>query len=71
MKVTLLKEIEEGCIDAVIISNVTEPSKIQLLIDKVKATKQYEYQWEDLLSCLPDDCEVHDKWSGDLGIVRY
>ena len=72
MKVFLLKDLCEDSIDAVIIStneNVTV-EQIQNAIDKTKEEKYHDWQWEDIVNCLPHGCEIYDKWS-DIDIITY
>lgn len=57
-----LKDLAEGCVDAVIIAKTSTAEDIKEAI--MKAKENPEYQWEDLVNTLPDDCEIVDKWSG-------
>ena len=73
MIVTLLKDLCEDCVDAVIVSEKSTATEIQLAIDKMKQEldkKDLSYCWEDLLDCMPDDCIVFDRWS-DLESIYY
>lgn len=64
-----LKDIAENCIDAVITypENITKED-IQNAIYEAKI--QDYYTWEDILDCLPDDCEIYDRWSY-LDVIWY
>lgn len=57
-----LKDLAEGCVDAVIIAKTSTAEDIKEAI--MKAKENPEYKWEDLVNALPDDCEIVDKWSG-------
>lgn len=73
MKVFLLKDLCEDCVDAVIISkndNMTAEN-IQKNIDKMKEQKEYDWQWEDIVESLPQDCEIYTRWQDDVGIITY
>lgn len=72
MKIFLLKNLCEDCVDAVIISkndNITA-QEIQNGIDKMKAVTDYDWQWNDIVESLPQDCEIYDKWQ-DLETITY
>lgn len=72
MKIFLLKDLCEDCVDAVIISkndNITA-QEIQNGIDKMKAVTDYDWQWNDIVESLPQDCEIYDKWQ-DLETITY
>ena len=67
MKVYFLKDLSEDYIDAVIISkddNITAKD-IQKNIDKMKGQKEYDWQWVDIVNCLPQGCEIYDRWQYD------
>lgn len=73
MKVFLLKDWCEDCVDAVIVSkndNMTAEN-IQKNIDKMKEQKEYDWQWEDIVESLPQDCEIYTRWQDDVGIITY
>lgn len=63
MKVILLKDISEGTVDAVIVTNVTSAKEIEERIQRVKEEKEGDWQWEDIVGCLPLDCVVYDRWN--------
>lgn len=63
MKVVWLKDTEEGTVDAVIVSNVTSAKEIEKCIQKTKNEKAGDWQWEDIIECLPLDCIVYDRWN--------
>ena len=72
MKIFLLKDLCEDCVDAVIISkndNITA-QEIQNGIDKMKAVTDYDWQWNDIVESLPQDYEIYDKWQ-DLETITY
>lgn len=72
MKVFLLKDLSEECVDAVIVSkndNITA-QEIQERIDRMKERTNYRWQWADILESLPRDCEIYDKWL-DLETITY
>lgn len=67
MKVYFLKDLSEDYIDAVIISkndNVTAKD-IQKNIDKMKEQNEHDWQWEDIVNCLPQGCEIYDRWQNN------
>lgn len=70
MKVILLKDIDDGTVDAVIVTNVTSAKEIEERIQRVKEEKEGDYQWEDIVSCLPSDCVMYDRWSS-LEVAYY
>ena len=59
-----LKDLSEGTVDAVIITKTSTVADVETAIAKAK--EKDDYQWEDLLEALPDDCEVIDGWSADI-----
>lgn len=69
MKIVILKDKDEGCVDAVIVSNVSTTQDIENAIERARANP--DYQWEDLLNELPKDCTVYDKWFGGLETIYY
>lgn len=72
MKLFLLKDLCEDCVDAVIVAkndNITA-EEIQNSIDKTKERCGGDWQWEDIVDGLPKDCEIYDRW-GDLETVTY
>lgn len=60
-RVYFLKEISEGCIDAVIIATKSTKKEIEKAISKAK--RNNAYTWDDIVEALPDDCEIYDKWN--------
>ena len=67
MKVYFLKDLSEDYIDAVIISkndNITAKD-IQKNIDKMKEQNEHDWQWEDIVNCLPQGCEFYDRWQNN------
>lgn len=73
MKVFLLKDLCEDCVDAVIISkndNITA-KEIQENIDKMKQEKKYDWQWEDIEESLPENCEIYRRWQDLEETITY
>lgn len=62
MKVTFLKDLESGSVDAVIISETTESQIIEKTIATVKEQKAGFYEWDNIIAALPKDCLIFDKW---------
>lgn len=71
MIITLLKDLSTGEVDAVIVSESTSSEQIQEVINNAKAEKECEWQWDDLVECLPDDCNIVSKWSRELYEIVY
>lgn len=69
MRVTLLKDLDENCVDAVITSYESRPEEIQEAIARAK--EKPDYQWDDIIKELPKDCKIYDKWSGTLESIYY
>lgn len=72
MKIYFLKDLCEDCIDSVIISkndNITA-KEIQERIDKMKKQNEHDWQWEDIIKSLPQDCEIYDRWRNNE-IITY
>jgi hypothetical protein len=70
MIITLLKDLTEDCVDAVIVSTTSTAQDIENALRKMREQNEY-YEWDDLLDCLPDDCVVYDKWSKLYDEVYY
>lgn len=68
MKIFLLQDLCEDCVDAVIVANVSTKEDIENAINKAKENP--DYQWDDLLEALPNDCVLYDKWNG-VEVVYY
>lgn len=69
-KIVVLKDLEEGCADAVIISSFASGKEIETAINDAKANND-EWQFEDLVAALPNHCELITKWSGDIEEIYY
>ena len=69
MNIILLKDLSDGCADAVIIAEISTAKDIDLAIKKMKENTLYP-EWDDYVNCLPMDCVVCDKW-GSLEEVYY
>lgn len=72
MKLFLLKDLCEDCVDAVIVAkndNITA-EEIQNSIDETKERCGGDWQWVDMVDSLPKDCEIYNRW-GDLETVTY
>lgn len=54
----ILKDLETGEIDAIILNKTSTVNKIENCIRKMKEENESEYQWEDLIKCLPNDCAL-------------
>ena len=67
-KIFLLKDLSEDSVDAVIIAETSTEEEIESAICKAK--EKDDYQWEDLVEALPDDCQIYDKWA-DLKNIYY
>lgn len=63
----LLKDMEERTIDAVIISKTSTAEEIQSAIDRAREIE--DYQWDDIVEALPDDCEIIS--SSEMKTVIY
>ena len=63
MKIYFLKDLSEDCVDAVIIAKESSRIKIEESIMRAKQKHEDDYQWEHLVSELPSDCEIYDKWT--------
>ena len=63
-KYVVLKDMCEGTVDAIILYETSTVEEIQRCIDEMKENIP-DYQWEDLLNCLPEDCVVYDRFSGE------
>lgn len=58
-----LTDLDDGCVDAVILSRTSTKDDIEKAIMKTKEIA--DYVWKDLLENLPQDCIVIDKWNSD------
>ena len=63
MSIYFLKDLSEGCVDAVIIAKSSTKEDIENAISEAK--KNDGYIWDDIKENLPGDCEVHDRWSNE------
>lgn len=61
MNIVLLKDLEENNVDAVIVTETSTASEIQLCIDQMKKDNDM-YDFEDLINCLPKDCVIYHRW---------
>lgn len=68
MNIILLKDLEENCVDAVIIATTSTTNEIAVAIEKAK--EKEDCQWEDLIKALPKDCTIYDKWL-NLDVIYY
>jgi hypothetical protein len=59
--IILLKSLSDNDVNAIIISETTSGDDIQKIIDEVKSENE-EWQCDDILNRLPDDCEVYVTW---------
>lgn len=69
-KIILLNDLEEGCIDAVILSTTSTGKNVSDSISNAK-DKIEDWQFEDLIAALPKDCHLITKWSENLETVVY
>lgn len=58
MNIILLKDREEDVVDTVIISMASTGQEVHDAITRAKENE--DYQWEDLIKALPEDCRVYD-----------
>lgn len=58
-----LKDLSEGCVDAIITAKTSTAEKIAEAINVAKANNS-TYEWDDIVDALPDDCEIVSKWDG-------
>lgn len=58
MNYYLLTDVSEETVDAIFISKTTTVEEIETSIQRIRETKDDDYQLEDLLEGLPDDVEV-------------
>lgn len=57
MNIILLKDIEDGNVDAIIKTKTTTAEEIQNIIDKVKSEVE-DWTDEDIFNALPEDCKA-------------
>ena len=69
MKVILLKDLAEDCVDAVIITETSTANDIELCLKRMRNNIEFP-EWDDYVNCLPSDCVLYDKW-GSLEEVYY
>ena len=67
--VYFLKDMQEGSVDAIIIATESTAEEVQEIINNMKEKNDY-YSWDDLVECLPADCEIYDRW-GNNGEIYY
>ncbi len=68
--VILLNDLEEGVTDAVIVTKETTAEEVEDIIYKVKESDS-EWQFDDIINNLPEDCKVFSRWSGETATVTY
>ena len=68
LNVVFLKDLEENCVDGVIIAVKSTVEDIQETIDNVKNEVDL-YDWTDIEQALPDDCKL--LWVANGEIVDY
>ena len=69
MKIYLLKDLAEGCVDAVITAETSTEEDISEAIYRAK--EKEDYQWDDLVDELPEDCTIYDVWSRKIKDIYY
>ena len=73
MIITLRDSINSN-LDAIILTEQTQASEIQDIIDELKGSWGDDYPddtFEEIINALPDDCEVYAAWSNDFNTVWY
>ena len=58
-KYVVLKDMCEDRADAIILYETSTVEEIQRCIDEMKKNIP-DYQWEDLVDCLPEDCVIYE-----------
>ena len=79
MIITLIRDDDDGTVDAVITSTTTTSEQIEDILDQVKVDVYEGKEDDDYLSLLkqrlPDDCEMMQRWEKDfsskVGIIWY
>lgn len=64
MSVIFLTDLSEDTVDAVIITETSTAEEVEVAIQKAKEDNE-DYQWDDLINSLPEDCKVYDRWSNE------
>lgn len=62
LNVYFLKDIEEGCVDAVIITTHSK-IEVQEILNEVREMEDFE--WSDIVNALSNDCMMFDRWSNE------
>ena len=63
-KIYFIKDLEDNCVDAIIIAKTSTKEDIQNSIYKAKENNNYT--WDDLIKYLPSDCVIYDKWDSEV-----
>lgn len=71
VNITVLKDLESGETDAIILSNTTTKEEIETKISDAKEKFGMEWNWENLVDALPSDCSIYDKWSRSFEVAYY
>jgi len=69
--IILLKDLSEDKVDAVIIAKKSTAQDVEKAILKAKEEKEYDWQFEDLLESMPNDCKVYTTWAGEVQSSYY
>lgn len=69
MNIVLLKDLSEGCVDAVIVTETSTAKDIERCLKRMRRDIEFP-EWDDYVNCLPSDCVVYHKW-GNLEEVYY
>lgn len=64
MLVYFLKDMCDNTVDAVIMAETSTKEDIEKAIAKAK--EQDDFQWDDLVNALPNDCSIYDRWSHSI-----
>lgn len=71
MKMFYLIDLCDDDVDGIIISETSTKENIQIAIDSVKQKFEGDWEWEDILEGLPEDCTVYSSWEGEVEKVYY
>lgn len=64
MKIYFLKDMTEDCVDAVIIAKTSTAKEVEDAICRAKENE--DYTWDNILNELPSDCNIYDRWNGEI-----
>lgn len=69
MNIILLRDMVEDTVDAVIITETSTKEEVQIAIEKVKSDS--DWQFEDIVNNLPEDCSIYTVWGSDIEHIWY